>query len=105
MANQQDDNPQGGVEQLPPGELPTHVFLQAGVGGLAAAVTAHLWETLGPRRPVVTVVEPAEADCLFESALAGSESPSRGSLKTSPFLFSKSYLSRILNSHICPPEK
>ena len=71
------------LEQLPPGELPTHVFLQAGVGGLAAALTAHLWETLGPRRPVVTVVEPAEADCLLESALAGSESPSRGSLKTS----------------------
>jgi diaminopropionate ammonia-lyase len=70
------------LEQLPPGELPTHVFLQAGVGGLAAAVTAHLWETLGPHRPVVTVVEPAEADCLFESALAGSEKPSLGTLDT-----------------------
>jgi len=71
------------LEQLPPNEFPTHVFLQAGVGGLAAAVTAHLWETMGPRRPVVTVVEPAEADCLFESALAGSKRPSLGTLDTS----------------------
>ncbi len=70
------------LEQLPGGTLPTHVFLQAGVGGLAAAVTAHLWETLGPRRPRVVVVEPAEADCLLESALRGHPTPSRGSLAT-----------------------
>src|SRR5262249_10688326 len=30
------------------GPLPTHVFLQAGVGGLAASVIAQLWETLDP---------------------------------------------------------
>jgi diaminopropionate ammonia-lyase len=71
------------LAQLPGEELPTHVFLQAGVGGLAAAVTAHLWETLGEDRPTVTVVEPSEADCLLESALHGSETPSRGSLDTS----------------------
>jgi diaminopropionate ammonia-lyase len=50
---------------------PTHVFLQAGVGGLAAAVAQHLASRLGPQRPVVTVVEPARAACLFESAKAG----------------------------------
>jgi diaminopropionate ammonia-lyase len=70
------------LEQLPGGTPPTHVFLQAGVGGLAAAVTAFLWEALGPRRPWVTVVEPSEADCLFETALTGRLSPSRGSLGT-----------------------
>jgi diaminopropionate ammonia-lyase len=71
------------LDQLPQGELPTHVFLQAGVGGLAAAVTAHLWEVLGEDRPTVAVVEPSEADCLLESALYGRPSPSRGTLDTS----------------------
>ncbi len=70
------------LDTLPDEGLPTHVFLQAGVGGMAAAVTAHLWEALGTRRPRVVVVEPAEADCLLESALRGSPHPSRGTLDT-----------------------
>ena len=52
-------------------ELPTHVFVQAGVGGLAAAVAGHLMETLGERRPRFIVVEPVRAACLLESARAG----------------------------------
>lgn len=65
-------------------DTPTHCFVQGGVGGLAAAVTAHLWEAAGHEGPPVTVVvEPAEADCLLESALAGGLTPSRGSLRTS----------------------
>lgn len=65
----------------------THVFVQGGVGGLAAAVTAHLWEE-GPwektenAAPIVTVVEPERADCLFQSALAGSPRPASGDLST-----------------------
>jgi diaminopropionate ammonia-lyase len=39
------------LRQLPDGVLPSHVFVQGGVGGLAASVCAHLWEILGPRRP------------------------------------------------------
>ena len=70
------------LAQFPAGTMPTHVFLQAGVGGLAAAVTAHLWETLGRDRPRVVVVEPHEADCLLESALAMGPAPSRGSMST-----------------------
>lgn len=70
-------------EQLPKAEDLTHVFLQAGVGGLAGAVTGHLWRSLGPRRPKVVIVEPAEADCLLQSGLAGAPVPSVGSLKTS----------------------
>lgn len=62
--------------------IPSHVFLQAGVGGLAAAVTGHLWESLGPRRPRIVVVEPAEADCLLESRMTGQASASRGSIQT-----------------------
>lgn len=57
------------LEQLP--APPTHVFLQAGVGGFAAAVAGHLSLVLGDRRPHVTVVEPARAACLYESARAG----------------------------------
>jgi diaminopropionate ammonia-lyase len=71
------------LDQLPGGTLPTHVFLQGGVGGLAAAVTGHLWEHLGCDRPRVVVVEPAEADCLLESALRGRPYPSSGGLDTS----------------------
>ena len=50
---------------------PTHVFVQAGVGGVAAAIAGHLALVLGDRRPVFTVVDPARAACLYESAKAG----------------------------------
>lgn len=50
---------------------PTHVFVQAGVGGVAAALAAHLALALGARRPCFVVVEPDRAACLFESARAG----------------------------------
>ncbi|MFT4003883.1 MAG: diaminopropionate ammonia-lyase [Rhizobium sp.] len=52
-------------------EVPTHVFIQAGVGGIAAAVAGHLALSLGDRRPTLTVVDPARAACLFETARAG----------------------------------
>jgi diaminopropionate ammonia-lyase len=50
---------------------PTHVFVQAGVGGIAAAAAAHLALALGEARPFFTVVDPARAACLYESARAG----------------------------------
>lgn len=50
---------------------PTHIFIQAGVGGVAAAVAAYASERYGPHRPHVTVVEPSRAACLFESLIAG----------------------------------
>ncbi len=52
------------------GAYPDHVLLQAGVGGMAAAVAAHIRETW-PTRPRITVVEPDRAACLLESARAG----------------------------------
>ncbi|APX74740.1 Diaminopropionate ammonia-lyase [Achromobacter insolitus] len=64
------------------GELPTHVFLQGGVGGLAAAVCAHFWEQLGERRPRFIVVEPDKAACLYESARAGKPVAVHGDLDT-----------------------
>ncbi|MFB6240013.1 MAG: diaminopropionate ammonia-lyase, partial [Gemmatimonadota bacterium] len=59
------------LAQLPAGSRPTHVFVQAGVGGLAAAVTAHTWEAVGPGRPAVVVVEAADADCLRRGVREG----------------------------------
>jgi diaminopropionate ammonia-lyase len=50
---------------------PTHVFVQAGVGGIAATVAAHFTLVFGAERPFLTVVDPARAACLFESARAG----------------------------------
>ncbi|MGH1414886.1 MAG: diaminopropionate ammonia-lyase [Pelagimonas sp.] len=50
---------------------PTHVFLQGGVGGLAAAVAAGLRQFYGATSPRVVIVEPDRAACLFESARAG----------------------------------
>ena len=50
---------------------PTHVFVQAGVGGVAAAIAGYLALALGDNRPRFVVVEPARAACLFETAKAG----------------------------------
>ncbi|WP_279480147.1 diaminopropionate ammonia-lyase [Aureimonas sp. SK2] len=52
-------------------EPPTHVFLQSGVGGFAAAVAGHMALMLGDRCPTIVVVDPARAACLVESAKAG----------------------------------
>lgn len=51
-------------------EPPTHIFLQAGVGGVAAAVAAHAHAVYGATMPKIAVVEPARAACLFASAKA-----------------------------------
>lgn len=50
---------------------PTHIFVQAGVGGMAAAVGAHAAAFYGQDGPKIIVVEPARAACLFASAKAG----------------------------------
>ena len=63
-------------------ETPTHVFLQGGVGGFAAAVVAHFWEVLGKTRPRAVVVEPERADCLLRSARAGAPQTVHGALDT-----------------------
>lgn len=53
------------------GQSVTHVFLQAGVGGFAAAVSAYLTNALGEAAPRIIVVEPDKAACLYESARNG----------------------------------
>ena len=57
------------TEQLD--QAPTHVFLQGGVGGLAAGVAAALRQSWQDKSPRVIVVEPELAACLYESAKAG----------------------------------
>lgn len=54
---------------------PTHVFLQGGVGGLAASVAAGLRQNYGADAPRVIIVEPDLAACLFESARKGRSTP------------------------------
>ncbi len=56
------------VEQLS-GDMPTHIFLQAGVGGMAAAVCARFWQVAVPK-PVMVLVEPDNSACWFESLKA-----------------------------------
>jgi diaminopropionate ammonia-lyase len=63
-------------------EKPTHVFVQGGVGGLAAAVCSHLWQHYGEQRPKNIVVEPDKADCLYRSAVAGKPTVVHGALDT-----------------------
>lgn len=52
-------------------EPPTHVFVQAGVGGIAAATAGHLALRFGTQRPRFVVVDPARAACIYETAKAG----------------------------------
>ncbi|MDA9982553.1 diaminopropionate ammonia-lyase [Gammaproteobacteria bacterium] len=49
----------------------THVFVQAGCGGLAAAVCGYLWDHYGADRPRFVVVEPTFAPCLYNAAEYG----------------------------------
>jgi diaminopropionate ammonia-lyase len=69
------------VEQMQ-GTIPTHVFIQAGVGGLAAAVCAYFWELWGKQRPRFIVVEPEQANCLQQSARLGKPVTVEGDLDT-----------------------
>jgi diaminopropionate ammonia-lyase len=68
-------------------DAPTHVFVQAGVGGLAAAVAEGLRDFMAkPRR--VLVVEPDSAACVAHALLAGRPERISGSLHTSAEMLS-----------------
>ncbi|GGE45245.1 PLP-dependent lyase/thiolase [Primorskyibacter flagellatus] len=59
------------------GDWPDHVYLQAGVGGLAAAVARQI-RTRWSVQPRITVVEPDAAACLARSHAAGRLVTARG---------------------------
>ena len=66
------------------GPLPTHVFIQCGVGSLAGALQAYLVEKFGRNRPLLAIVEPTKAACYYESMLANDGEPHsvKGNLNT-----------------------
>jgi diaminopropionate ammonia-lyase len=68
--------------QLSTDGKPTHVFVQAGVGGLAAALAAYSSDCWGGDRPVLIVVEAENAGCAFESIAAGRRVAVTGELDT-----------------------
>ena len=49
---------------------PTHVFLQAGVGAMSGAMTGIITSYYGDDSPVITIVEPDRADCIYKTAQA-----------------------------------
>jgi len=71
------------LEQLE-GEIPTHVFVQCGVGSLAAASQAYLFELFGNERPLFAAVEPTHAACFYEPMATQRRTPKKlsGNLNT-----------------------
>jgi len=63
------------AHQMP--QAPTHIFLQAGVGGMAAGVAGHARASWGDG-PKIVVVEPEAAPALISSARAGHSVISQG---------------------------
>jgi diaminopropionate ammonia-lyase len=51
-------------------ERPTHVFLQAGVGSFASAVTGFFANLYKEDCPIITIVEPNEAACIYKTMQA-----------------------------------
>jgi len=63
------------------GAPPTHVFIQGGVGGVAAAVSVQMRAAFAPA-PMLVVVEPDRAACLLASAELGELTSVPGDLDT-----------------------
>lgn len=63
---------------------PTHIFLQAGVGSFATAVTGFFSDVYGEDKPIITIVEPNEAACIFKTIKAddGKIHPVTGDMNT-----------------------
>jgi diaminopropionate ammonia-lyase len=62
------------IEQLE-GQYPTHLFVQCGVGSLAAALAAFSVECFDDGRPVFSVIEPKTAACFLRSMDAADSGP------------------------------
>ncbi len=56
-------------------DKPTHIFVQAGVGALAASVIGFYAHLFHVDMPKFIVVEPDKADCIYVSAKAGDGEP------------------------------
>lgn len=51
--------------------IPTHIFLQAGVGSMAGGMIAYFVEHYKNNKPIFTIVESNVADCIYRSAEIG----------------------------------
>ena len=65
------------VEQLREigAERPTHIFVQAGVGSMAAAMVGYFANLYPEAPPKFVVMEANAADCLYQGAVAGDGAP------------------------------
>lgn len=89
------------------GNWPTHVFLQAGVGGLAASMAFEIrknWE----KQPRIIVVEPNAAPCLFESHKLGRATSVSGPISSmgrldckEPSLIAFKLLNELADDFVC----
>ena len=50
--------------------VPTHIFLQAGVGAMPGALTGFFSHYYGDKKPTIIYVEPDKANCVFQTAKA-----------------------------------
>ncbi|EBA06567.1 diaminopropionate ammonia-lyase [Sagittula stellata] len=63
-------------------EPPTHVFIQTGVGGVAAAVAGQLRRRYGTQAPRVILADPEKSACWLETMRHGEPTPVEGDLDT-----------------------
>ncbi len=54
------------VEQLN-GDIPTHIFFQAGCGGMAGALMGYFWQHWREKLPAIVIVESDMSDCVYQS--------------------------------------
>ncbi|SDE31003.1 diaminopropionate ammonia-lyase [Limimaricola pyoseonensis] len=63
-------------------EPPTHILLQTGVGGMAAAVAAYFKRRYGAARPKIILADPVNSACWAETIRAGVPTAVHGDLDT-----------------------
>lgn len=63
---------------------PSHIFLQAGVGSMASGICGFFSSVYSDNKPIITIVEPNKAACLYKTAKAddGELHPVTGEMNT-----------------------
>jgi len=56
------------VNQLPRKKIPTHIFLQGGVGSFPGSICSYFWEKFQSKNIKIIIVESEHAPCLIQSA-------------------------------------
>lgn len=63
-------------------EVPTHLFLQAGVGSYAASILGYFVSQFQENAPITIIAEPLEADCFYQSISQGKVVNVTGDMQT-----------------------